>query len=72
MYDVVDWEEDAAGKFRYRVIVSGRTVMFKFQEQPSFQDVQDIAASYDAMMQEQASVRDAIMQEQADAAPVPE
>ena len=54
MYDVVDWEEDLAGKFRYRVLVAGRIAMFKFETPPTDEEVQATAAQYDAMMQEQA------------------
>ncbi len=72
MYEVTDWEQDTAGKFRYRVMISGETIMFKFHSFPTDEDVQAEAARYDSMMQEQAAIREAIMQEQADAAPVPE
>lgn len=72
MYQVVDWEQDIAGKFRYRVIIGDENVMFKFHTFPSDEDVQDQAARYDAMIQEQTAIREAIMQEQTDAAPVSE
>ena len=61
MYKIVDWEQDVAGKFRYRVIIGNESVMFKFHTFPSDEDVQEQAARYDA-----------IMQGQADVAPVPE
>lgn len=55
MYQVIDWEQDVAGKWRIRVLVSGQTVMFKFDEWPDDEAVQTEAARYDAMMQEMAA-----------------
>ena len=55
MYEVVDWEQDIAGKFRYRVVIGDKIVMFKFQTFPTDNDVQAEAARYDTMMQEQAN-----------------
>lgn len=54
MYEVVDWERDVAGKYRFRVLIGGSCVMFKFQDFPSDEDVQAEAARYDALMQGQA------------------
>lgn len=54
MYEVIDTELDMAGKTRVRVAISGKTVMFKFQSDPTDEEVQAEAARYDAMMQEQA------------------
>ena len=54
MYQVIDWEEDVAGKWRIRVDIAGQTVMFKFDEWPDEETVQAEAARYEAMMQEQA------------------
>ena len=71
MYAVVDTEVDLAGKTRVRVAINGETVMFKFQSNPTDEEVQAKAACYDAMMQEQIAVRNAVMQEQADGAPDP-
>lgn len=67
MYQVTDWEQDVAGKFRYRVLIGDESVMFKFHTFPTDEMVQAEAMRYDTMMQEQAAIRDAIMQEQANA-----
>lgn len=56
MYEVIDSEVDMAGKTRVRVAISGETVMFKFQDEPTDEEVQAEAARYDAIMQEQANV----------------
>lgn len=61
MYQIIDWEEDVAGKWRIRVDIDGQTVMFKFDEWPDDEVVQAEAARYAAMTREQA-----------DAASVPE
>lgn len=52
MYKVIDWEEDVAGKWRFRVEIAGRTVMFKYDAMPDDEVVQADAAHYEAMMQE--------------------
>ena len=65
MYQVIDWEQDVAGKWRIRVAIAGQTVMFKFDEWPDDEVVQAEAARYDAHMQQIAA------QEQADGAPNP-
>jgi hypothetical protein len=54
MYNIVDSETDEADKTRVRVEINGQTVMFKFQDEPTYAEVQETAARYDAMMQEQA------------------
>jgi hypothetical protein len=56
MYEIIDTEQDLADKYRVRVAVGGQTVTFKFNEQPSDEEVQAAAARYDAMMQDQANV----------------
>lgn len=53
-YQIIDTEQDEADKTRVRVVINGETVMFKFQQEPTEQEVQTQAARYDAMMQEQA------------------
>lgn len=70
MYQVIDWEQDIAGKWRIRVDVAGQTVMFKFDERPDDEAVQAEAARYDAMMQEMAA-QAALEQEQVNGAPDP-
>lgn len=54
MYEIIDREEDTAGKWRIRVFINGQTVAFKFQSDPTDEEVQAQAARYDAMMQEQS------------------
>lgn len=54
MYEIIDREEDVAGKWRVRVYIHGQTVMLKFQSDPTDEEVQAQAARYDAMMQEQS------------------
>ena len=54
MYEIIDREEDVAGKWRIRVAINGQTVTFKFQDDPTDEEVQAEAARYDAMMQEQS------------------
>ena len=54
MYEVIDEEIDEAGKTRVRVAINGETAMFKFQSDPTDEEVQAEAARYDALMQEQA------------------
>lgn len=55
MYNIIDREQDVAGKHRIRVEIAGETVMFKFDKKPSNAQVQAEAAKYDAMMQEQGN-----------------
>lgn len=55
MYNIIDREQDVAGKHRIRVEIAGETVMFKFDKKPSNAQVQAEAAKYDARMQEQAN-----------------
>jgi hypothetical protein len=54
MYEIIDREEDTAGKHRIRVAINGQTVAFKFQDDPTDEEIQAEAARYDAMMQEQS------------------
>jgi hypothetical protein len=54
MYEIIDREEDTAGKWRIRVAINGQTVAFKFQDDPTDEEIQAEAARYDAMMQEQS------------------
>jgi hypothetical protein len=54
MYEIIDREKDVAGKWRIRVIINVQTVAFKFQGDPTDEEVQAEAARYDAMMQEQS------------------
>jgi hypothetical protein len=54
MYEITDREQDVAGKWRIRVAINGESVMFKFQDNPTDEEVQAEAARYDAMMQEQS------------------
>jgi hypothetical protein len=54
MYEIIDREEDTAGKWRVRVAINGQTVSFKFASDPTDEEVQAEAARYDAMMQEQS------------------
>jgi len=56
VYQIIDWEQDEAGKWRYRVSINGQTVMFKF----------DTLVDDDAVQAE--AFRYAAMKEQADAA----
>ena len=68
MYQVIDWEQDEAGKWRVRVEVAGCTVTLKFNEWPDDEVVQAEAARYDALMQEMAA-KAALEQEQRNGAP---
>ena len=54
MYEIINREQDVAGKWRIRVAINGETVAFKFQSDPTDEEVQALAARYDAMMQEQS------------------
>lgn len=81
-YQVIDWEQDIAGKFRFRVLIGDTVAMLKFQTFPTDEVVQEAAARQDAIMQrlaEEAAQKEAemqrivaLMQEQADGAPNPE
>lgn len=55
MYNIIDREQDVAGRHRIRVEIAGSTVMFKFDKKPTNAQVQAEAAKYDAMLQEQAN-----------------
>lgn len=50
MYQVVDWEQDEADRWRIRVAIEGQTAMFKFLEWPDDEAVQAEAARYHAAM----------------------
>jgi hypothetical protein len=54
MYEIINREQDVAGKWRIRVAINDKSVMFKFQTDPTDEEVQAEAARYDAMMQEQS------------------
>lgn len=54
VYQIIDREQDDAGKWRYRVAIGGETVMFKWDEPVDDVTVQAEAARYTAM-REQAS-----------------
>ena len=54
MYQIIDWEQDEAGKWRYRVAINGETVMFKWDE-PVDDDTVQAEAARDALMREQAN-----------------
>jgi hypothetical protein len=53
VYQIIDWEQDEAGKWRYRVSINGQTIMFKFDTLVDDDVVQAEAARY-AAMREQA------------------
>ena len=53
VYQIIDQEQDEAGKWRYRVAIGGETVMFKWNEPVDDATVQAEAARY-ATMKEQA------------------
>lgn len=53
MYQIIDWEQDEAEKWRYRVSIDGETIMFKWDEPVDDATVQAEAARY-ATMKEQA------------------
>ena len=52
MYQIVDWEQDEAGKWRYRVNINGETVMFKWDAPVDDVVVQAEAAHYVAMREQ--------------------
>jgi hypothetical protein len=54
MYQIIDWEQDEAGKWRYRVAIGGETVMFKWDEPVDNATVQAEAARY-VLMREQVN-----------------
>ena len=82
MYQVIDCEQDVAGKWRIRVDIAGQTVMFKYDEQPNNEVLQEEVARYETRVQQatldaeraariEALVQEMIAQEQADGAPNP-
>lgn len=68
MYEIVDTEQDIAGKWRIRADIAGSTVMFKYDAMPDDDTIQADAARYEAMMQQNA-IEVALAQEQANGAP---
>jgi hypothetical protein len=52
VYQIIDWEQDEAGKWRYRVAINGETVMFKWDEPKDDATVQAEAARYVAMKEQ--------------------
>ncbi len=77
MYQVIDCEQDVAGKWRIRVDIAGQTIMFKYDEQPSDEAIQEEAARYETRVQQatldaeraahiEALVQEMVAQEQAD------
>ena len=52
MYQIIDWEQDEAGKWRYRVSIDGQTIMFKFDTLVDDDVVQAEAARYTAMREQ--------------------
>lgn len=59
MYQIIDWEQDEAGKWRYRVSINGETVMFKFDTLVDDDVVQSEAARYVAMKEQADGPTDA-------------
>lgn len=55
MFEIVDFEQDMAGKFRFRILIDGQTVMFKFQDFPNDEEVQAEAQRYFDLMQRMAN-----------------
>lgn len=49
-YPMIDWEIDVAGKYRVRLDIDGSTVMFKYNEMPSEEQLQQDAAAYVKMI----------------------
>lgn len=52
MYQVIDWAQDEAGKWRYRVNIGGKTVMFKWDTQVTDAVVQSEVQRYVAVMEQ--------------------
>jgi hypothetical protein len=52
VHQIIDWEQDEAGKWRYRVSIDGQTVMFKFDDLVDDSQVQAEAARYVAMREQ--------------------
>ena len=50
MYTLIDKEVDEAGRVRVRVSVQGETLMFKFYEEPTVEEVQVEVERYLAML----------------------
>ena len=49
MYPIIDWEIDEAGKYRVRTSIRGNTVMFKYTDFPTQEQVDADAAHYEAI-----------------------
>ena len=52
MYQVIDHKQDEAGKWRYRVNINGKTVMFKWSTQVTDEVVQSEVQRYLAVMEQ--------------------
>lgn len=46
MLDIVDEEVDVAGRHRVRVNIDGSTVMFKYDEEPTVERLEEDVARY--------------------------
>ena len=46
IYPIVDWEVDEAGKYRVRLDIDGNSIMFKYDEMPSEEQLQRDANIY--------------------------
>jgi hypothetical protein len=61
MFQIIDREQDAADKCRIRVAIAGQTVTFKFQSEPTDEEVQAAAARYAAMIAAQETMAAEVM-----------
>lgn len=60
MYQIIDWGQDEAGKWRYRVSINGQTIMFKFDTLVDDDAVQAEAARYVAMKEQADGASDEV------------
>lgn len=60
MYQIIDWEQDEAGKWRYRVSINDQTIMFKFDTLVDDDAVQAEAARYAAMKEQADAASDEV------------
>ena len=60
MYQIIDWEQDVAGKWRYRVSIDGQTIMIKFDTLVDDDAVQAEAARYVAMKEQADAASDEV------------
>ena len=60
MYQIIDWEQDEAGKWRYRISINGQTIMFKFDTLVDDDVVQAEAARYTAMKEQANAASDEV------------